>query len=292
MAVDAKKLELGPAEVYLYPKPVASLETNLGGTQDDLRFVAQKPGAAGNSITIAYVVSGTNTPLSVAVSGTAITVNVATSGAGAATSTAKDVRDKVNNTAKAWALVKVMYKTGNDGTGVVAALAATPLTGGSDTGVETSVGALGDDLQVTIATEAQVLTAAQTGTMPQGKVISGGRLQIAVPFKEITLENFQRAIPNAVLFDDKAGTPKKRVEFVSRVGLSMRDLAQKMEIRKITAGVESTAPADILVLNEVSPVEGEVLIPYSPTDQRVITATFEAWPDSRGLYGSFGDQDF
>jgi hypothetical protein len=65
----------------------------------------------------------------VSVAGNAITVNSATNGASAATSTAAEVRRAVNFHATASTLVHVQYAPGNDGTGVVAALAATNLAG-------------------------------------------------------------------------------------------------------------------------------------------------------------------
>jgi hypothetical protein len=289
MNIQADLLEMGPANIYVYEKPAAVLVTNLTGTENDLRLEAQKGGVAGNSITLTIVVAGNNTPLSVSVVGTAITVNSATDGGGLATSTAKQVRDALNANAQAFSLVKTTLKGPDLGTGVVVALASTPLVGGSDTAVAVDIGALGDDVQVAVGTEAGVLTAAQTGTIPQKKVVSGGRFQITIPFKQMSLANWQRAFPNSVLFDD--GNGKQKLAFRSRVGLDLRSIAKKLEIRKVTGGVESTAPKDILIVYEASPVDGDVLVPYQPTEQRVITATFEAWPDSAGEWGSYGDQD-
>lgn len=110
----------------------ASLTTALAGANNDLVWTANTGGTAGNSIRIRYVVSGTNTPLSVSVSGNDITVNVATDGAGAATSTATAVKNAVAASSAAGQLVTGTNAAGNDGTGVVAALAFTNLTGGTD----------------------------------------------------------------------------------------------------------------------------------------------------------------
>lgn len=113
-------------------KTNARLTTALTGTNNDSTFTATRPGAAGNDIRIRYVVSGVSTPLSVAVSGNDITVNVATSGASAATSTAAQVNAAVNAHATASSMVSAANATGNDGTGVVTALAFTNLTGGTN----------------------------------------------------------------------------------------------------------------------------------------------------------------
>ncbi len=108
----------------------ASYTTNLTGTNNDLTYTAKNTGTDGNSTTIRYVVAGVSTPLSVSVTGSAITVNVATNGSSAATSTAAQVRTAVLASAPALALVDVENATGNDGTGVVTALAVTNLAGG------------------------------------------------------------------------------------------------------------------------------------------------------------------
>lgn len=109
----------------------AALTTALTGTNNDLTYTAKTVGASGNAITLTYVVAGVSTPLSVSVSGNAITVNVATDATSVATSTAAQVRDAVNASGPASALVTAANATGNDGTGVVTALAATPLAGGT-----------------------------------------------------------------------------------------------------------------------------------------------------------------
>lgn len=109
----------------------ATLTTAVAGTNNDLTYTARAGDTSGNSITVAYVVAGANTPLSVGVVGNAITVNVATNGSSAATSTAAQVRDAVMASTAARALVTVANATGNDGTGVVAAMGATALSGGA-----------------------------------------------------------------------------------------------------------------------------------------------------------------
>lgn len=65
-----------------------------------------------------------------AVAGRDITVNSATNGSAVATSTSAQVKAAIEASAAASALVTVAHATGNDGTGTVAALAYTALTGG------------------------------------------------------------------------------------------------------------------------------------------------------------------
>jgi hypothetical protein len=106
--------------------------TTAGPANSNVTFTATGGGTLGNTIRIAYVVSGNNTPLSVGVTGRDITVTVATNGSGVATSTGGQVRDAVNAHAVASLLVSATVATGNDGTGVVAAFALDTLTGGTN----------------------------------------------------------------------------------------------------------------------------------------------------------------
>lgn len=110
----------------------ATLQTGVVGTNNAIQWTAREDGADGNAITVALVVAGANTALSVDVDGDAITVNVATSAGSAATSTAADVIAAVQADAAANALVTVDDAGASNGTGVVAAVAATPLAGGAD----------------------------------------------------------------------------------------------------------------------------------------------------------------
>lgn len=108
----------------------ATLTTALAGANNDLTFTAIVAGPGGNSIAIVYVVAGASTPLSVAVTGFTITVNVATNAGSAAISTASEVLSAILGNRDAAALLSVALATSNDGTGVVVALASTPLAGG------------------------------------------------------------------------------------------------------------------------------------------------------------------
>lgn len=132
-----------PEHVNARPNGVkASLTTALAGANNDLAIQSLLEGADGNNLRVRYVVAGNNTPLSASVSGKDITVNVGTNNVGAAISTAAAVRDILNGAIGIGrsqisghrrivrALVKAELAAGNDGTGVVAALAFTNLAGG------------------------------------------------------------------------------------------------------------------------------------------------------------------
>lgn len=115
-----------------YGGTAATLSTNLTGANNDLTFTARQGGQLANATTIRYVdPAGNNAALSVSVSTQAITVNLATDGGGAITSTAATIRDAINGSSAASALVFAANKAANDGTGVVTAMAATALSGGA-----------------------------------------------------------------------------------------------------------------------------------------------------------------
>lgn len=113
------------------PATAATLSTNLTGNNNDLTFTAVAVDATGNDITIAYVdPAAPSVALLVTVVGSAISVRLATDESSVITSTAAQVDAAIDALPAAAALVTPANKAANDGTGVVTAMAATPLTGG------------------------------------------------------------------------------------------------------------------------------------------------------------------
>jgi hypothetical protein len=118
-------------EVTLGADAVSASKTILA-TNQGLTYTAKDAGDAGNSITIAYVdPEGNDQELSVDVTGTDIVVNLATDETGEITSTATQIKDAIELSVAADALVDVAIVSGA-GAGVVTAVAETSLTGGSD----------------------------------------------------------------------------------------------------------------------------------------------------------------
>lgn len=109
----------------------ATLTTALAGENNDVTLIARTPGVAGNDITFEIVVpAGAGVAESVGVTGTAITYNTSTAGAGVSNATAYQMVKALLASPAAsllvWSQVSV---PGNDGTGVVVALAETSLAG-------------------------------------------------------------------------------------------------------------------------------------------------------------------
>ena len=154
-----------------------------------------------------------------------------------------------------------------------------------ESGQDVNVGYLGN-VTLKLGADVAPLTGAQKVTSPLDKILTGGSVQVTVEFKELTLANYARAFPGAVLTGDG-----DRVDFINRVGLSLRSLAKQITLKKIIGGVESALSKDWLVIPEASPVEGDRTVTFEPATQRILSATFEAWPnDTTGRWGYFGDE--
>jgi|SRR5215471_1202015 len=111
--------------------PKAALTTALTGTNNDLTFTAVNAGPAANQTQVAYINAGANQTLAVTVFGWLISVNLATDGSSVITSTASLVLAALQTSADVARLVTVTLASANDGSGLVTALSATNLAGGS-----------------------------------------------------------------------------------------------------------------------------------------------------------------
>lgn len=119
-----------------YEAPVKQVTTVYSGSvraslvRGDLTFYAKAIGVDGNDVSVVFVdPAGNNAALSIGVVGKAITVNLATDGASAPTSTAQQVKDAIDASPAALALVSVVI-TGAAAT-VQAAIANANLASGA-----------------------------------------------------------------------------------------------------------------------------------------------------------------
>ncbi len=125
------------ASFYKETQKKATLTTALDGDNNDLTFTAVPPGTAGNGIAIIYSdPSANSSPLSVSVSVRTITVSLETNGSGTIISTASEIMAAVNADQGAARWVSAALATGNDGSGVVAAMGSSSLSGGAATTTE------------------------------------------------------------------------------------------------------------------------------------------------------------
>lgn len=136
----------GPLDVYTLPvllntllaggidgsgATAAALTTTLTGLNNDVIWTAVAGGPGGNGISVEYIDPGVNnSPLDVDVVGKAVKVYLATGASGDITSTADDIKAAVAAHPVAQGLVAGADAGGDDGSGVVTAMAATYLTGG------------------------------------------------------------------------------------------------------------------------------------------------------------------
>lgn len=129
----------------------ASLITDMDPYElSNVRYVARRAGAGGNSISVAYTAGGA---LAVAVTGSPDDNIVVTYVVGE--TTGQDVVDAVNAHAEASALVLAANAPGSDGSGLIETMTATPLAGGVDPGIRLNVASNGKKLQMTWYTEKQ-----------------------------------------------------------------------------------------------------------------------------------------
>ncbi|MGE4446618.1 MAG: hypothetical protein AB7C92_08270, partial [Synergistaceae bacterium] len=109
----------------------AKLTTDLEGENNDLVYTSKLHGALGNDITIEYHdPEEAEQELSIDITLYAIKINLATDENGAITTTAEDIKNAIEEHDDAKEIVEVNYAPENDGSGVVTAMAATPLSGG------------------------------------------------------------------------------------------------------------------------------------------------------------------
>jgi len=160
-SVDARKWSdweaEGPLDVYTLPlllnaliaggidgsgATAAALTTSLTGANNDLVWTAVTGGNAGNTIAIQYIDPGAASQgLEIDVDGRVIKVYLATDGDSLITTTADEIKTALALHAAASALVGAVDAADNDGSGVVTAMGATYLTGGTGTEVTTPAGA-------------------------------------------------------------------------------------------------------------------------------------------------------
>lgn len=147
----------------------ASKTVNPAGDDNSLTFTAVTAGPAGNSISIAYVDPAANdAALSVVVVGNAITVNLATGVAGAITSTAALVLAAIEASGPAAALVTVAIDAadtgaGDDGSGVVTAMALANLENGANGAITSTAALILAAIEASGPADALVTVAIMTG---------------------------------------------------------------------------------------------------------------------------------
>lgn len=129
----------------------AVLTTALTGTDNNVTFTARELGTEGNDVSIAYIDPGSNkAKLAISVASNVIKVNLATNAAGKIITTALDVAEAINSDQIANDLV--FAATEGNGKGIVTALAATNLAGGTDGATGTADGVLRHPVDVTYGT--------------------------------------------------------------------------------------------------------------------------------------------
>lgn len=128
----------------------AILDTGVVASNNAITFTAKVVGAIGNATKVQLKnPAAASQALAVSISGDTVVVSLATDGASALTSTAADVIAAVNAHLTAKTLVSAANTGASTGVGVVAAVAATVLAGGTDGSALSAEGVLLNDVDVT-----------------------------------------------------------------------------------------------------------------------------------------------
>lgn len=128
----------------------ATLATGVIGSNNAITFTAKVAGTIGNATKVQLKnPAAASQALAVSIVGDTIVVSLATDGASALTSTAADVVTAVNAHLTAKTLVSAANTGASTGAGVVAAVAATPLAGGTNGNATAAEGVLLNDVDVT-----------------------------------------------------------------------------------------------------------------------------------------------
>lgn len=108
----------------------ANVSTGSAGSNNGIVWTHRQPGPGGNVVGVQIQNAGASQALSVALADNTVRITAATNGGGAITSTAQQIIDAVNADAVASRILRASHLAGSNGTGVAAAVAATPLRGG------------------------------------------------------------------------------------------------------------------------------------------------------------------
>jgi len=152
----------------------ANLLVNPAGDDNALLFTAVNAGIGGNLLSVVYVDPAANdAALSVVVNAAIITVNLATDAGGVITSTAAEILAAVGLSGPASALVVATIEpsdtgAGDDGSGVVTAMASSFLVGGTGT----AAGVAGPGSRYTDTTNCKLYINGGTKAVPDWKIVT------------------------------------------------------------------------------------------------------------------------
>jgi hypothetical protein len=178
----------------------ATLTTGTEAANNGLTWTAATAGTAGNAITLTLIDPGApSAALSVTATTSAVRVSLATGSGGALTSTATAVAAAVAAWPAAAALVAATNTGASTGAGIVTALAATHLSGGTD--AATSYDGRSHARRMLAAIEAMMEGRATDGDLDVVKTSVGGR---ATDFDLPTLVKMRQQYAAAVAMEDDA----------------------------------------------------------------------------------------
>lgn len=162
----------------------ASVTLDCTNANADISITAVDAGTAGNGIEVQLKdPAGNDKPLTVDLVDKVIVVSLATGAAGAITSTAAQVINAINASLESRKLVVATNAAGSTGVGVVNAIVATALTGGSN-GASSAEGLLLNDVDVTYGPAPGAMLI--HGFVDIGKLPEAPTAEVVTALKQVT----------------------------------------------------------------------------------------------------------
>jgi hypothetical protein len=151
-------------------------------------------------------------------------------------------------------------------------------------------------VDVTVQQSWADLKAEQLGDGFANRVLVAVSVFVEFALREISMENFKRAIASGKTFVDDTTATDRRFEITSAIGLDLASIAKELKIVPIVAGVETTDEEKIIVIPKAAPDADTIKWSYSTGTQREIPCRFSALPDTsttpaRYLYTGVAEAD-
>lgn len=150
---------------------------------------------------------------------------------------------------------------------------------------ETDVGKTQGGVRVSFSQTRADLLSDQYGTEPEDQVITGQAASVVVPLADFGLTNLALALNQSIQGTD----PNEGIGGRNLVGTKLKATGQSLLLKKYVNGAISEDKKDWIRF-PVAASEGTFEIRYDGTNQRIIEATFRAFPDADEMLYFIGDE--
>jgi hypothetical protein len=154
----------------------------------------------------------------------------------------------------------------------------------------TNVGGTGS-IDISIKQTWADLLAEQLGKTRANAVLVGVEVEIEVPFREISLDNFSSCLSCVQLITDSTDPTKQRLEVRASIGTDLASNAVALKIVPIINGVETADLKKIFFADKAGLYTDQLKWSYNSQSQRELAAKFSLLPDTtkNNRFCYFGD---